>query len=171
MGIAGASSDSQGFATRSGLPGECFDALIEAAVYDPNPSFNRVFVESALNAFGRRRVQLALLDYLRTGTDQERAGSARAWYWSALPLRLLHLSAEMPANAEETAEAIWHESALREFIRNEHVDVRRCILPGLPLFPKAYPPELHTLIDTAVAIARSHPDEYIRHRVEIQIHH
>ncbi|MEU1454628.1 hypothetical protein [Streptomyces avermitilis] len=47
--------------------------------------------------------------------------------------------------------------------------MRRCVLPGLPLRKSIYPPELHALVDAAVAIARSHPDEYIRHRVEHQV--
>jgi hypothetical protein len=63
----------------------------------------------------------------------------------------------------------WNEAALREFVGNEDLDVRRCILPGLPLWPSAYPVELHPLVEEAVAIARSHPDEYLRHRVEHQI--
>jgi hypothetical protein len=29
--------------------------------------------------------------------------------------------------------------------------------------------ELHGLVARAISIARSHPDEYIRHRVEIQV--
>jgi hypothetical protein len=59
-----------------------FEPLVRAAVYDPNPSFNRQLVEPTLTAFGRRRVQLALLGYLRAGANQERAGAARAWYWT-----------------------------------------------------------------------------------------
>ena len=158
------------------MPDAAFDVLIKAAVYDPDPSFDRQFVEPALNAFGRRRVRSALLDYLRTGTNMERAGAARAWYWSALPLRLHNVRAENPnveSHAEPGDESVlvreWDETALREFVSNEHLDVRRCILPGLPLWRSAYPPELHDLVDTAVAIARSHPDEYIRHRVEHQV--
>ncbi|MGW5156942.1 hypothetical protein ACWEPN_15835 [Nonomuraea wenchangensis] len=153
-----------------------FDVLVKAAVYDPDPSFNRQFVEPALNAFGRRRVRSALLEHLRTGTDGERAGAARAWYWSALPLRLRHVRAETPgAESREEPDDLsvlmreWHQAALREFVTNEHLDVRRCILPGLPLWRSAYPPELHDLVDAAVSIARSHPDEYIRHRVEHQV--
>ncbi len=153
-----------------------FGALIKAAVHDPNPSFNRQFIEPALNAFGHWRVQSALLDYLRTGTDLERAGAARAWYWSALPLRLPQVRAESQGTehqAEPDDRSVvvreWYESALREFVRNEDLDVRRCILPGLPLRQSAFPPELHNLVEAAVAIARSHPDEYIRHRVEHQI--
>ncbi|NRQ37403.1 hypothetical protein HII36_37045 [Nonomuraea sp. NN258] len=158
------------------LSDAAFDVLIKAAVYDPDPSHNRQFVEPALNAFGRRRVRSALLDYLRTGTDGERAGAARAWYWSALPLRRHQVRAETP-NPESQAEPDdpsvlirdWNQATLQEFVHNEHLDVRRSIIPDLPLRRSAYPPELHDLVDAAVSIARSHPDEYIRHRVEHQV--
>ncbi|WP_455356210.1 hypothetical protein [Streptomyces sp. SYSU K217416] len=158
------------------LSEESFDALVKAAVYDPDSSFNRQFVEPALNAFGQGRVQAALLGYLRTGTDSERAGAARAWYWSALPLRMPLVRAENPgatgqAEPDDGSAVVaeWNEAALREFVSNEHLNVRRCILPGLSLRKSAYPPELHEVVDVAVAIARSHPDEYIRHRVEHQV--
>ncbi|MFE3873878.1 hypothetical protein ACFXPX_05670 [Kitasatospora sp. NPDC059146] len=150
---------------RSELPEEYFEPLLEAAVHDPNPSFNRRFVEPALIAFGQRRVRLALLDYLRTGTNPERAGAARAWYWTALTVRGgRHATADEGATVRDS----WNRAALREFVGNEDLDVRRCILPGLPLVPRAYPADLHTLVEAAVTIARSHPDEYIRHRAEVQ---
>ncbi|MET9452715.1 hypothetical protein [Streptomyces cinerochromogenes] len=60
---------------RAGLPEEFFAPLMAAAVHDPDPSFCRWFVEPALYAFGRRQVMTALLNYLRTGTDAERAGA------------------------------------------------------------------------------------------------
>ncbi|MEU6550569.1 hypothetical protein ABZ915_09805 [Streptomyces sp. NPDC046915] len=157
------------------LSDESFHALVKAAVHDPDPSLNRQFVEPALNAFGHVRVQTALLGYLRTGTDLERAGAARAWYWSALPPRMPLVRAENPGAGRPepddgpTVVAEWNETALREFVSNGHVDVRRCILPGMSLQKEAYPTELHDLVDQAVAIARSHPDEYIRHRVEHQV--
>ncbi|MGW4413046.1 hypothetical protein ACWEJ6_54500 [Nonomuraea sp. NPDC004702] len=158
------------------LPDSSFEILIKAAVYDPNPSLNRQFIEPALNAFGRWRVRAALLNYLLRGTDEERAGAARAWYWSALPLELHQVRAET-LTAEGRTEPDdpsvltrdWHQAALQEFVNNEHLDVRRCLLPGLPLWRSAYAPELHDLVDAAVSIARSHPDEYIRHRVEHQV--
>ncbi len=62
----------------------------------------------------------------------------------------------------------WRETALREFVMNEDLDVRRCIIPGLPLRAGRYPADLHELVQEAVRIARAHPDDYIRHRVEIQ---
>ena len=158
------------------LPEASFDTLIKAAVYDPDPSFNRWWMEPALNAFGRRRVCTALLAFLLSGTDLERAGAARAWYWTALPLRLPEVVAESPddgsqAESDDPAALAreWNAAALREFVTNEHLDVRRCLIPLLPLRESAYAPQLHNLVNTAVAIARSHPDEYIRHRVEVQI--
>jgi hypothetical protein len=60
----------------------------------------------------------------------------------------------------------WREAALREFVANADLDVRRCILPGLTLNPGDYPDGLRDLVAAAVTIARAHPDEYIRHRVE-----
>jgi hypothetical protein len=47
--------------------------------------------------------------------------------------------------------------------------VRRCILPGLPVSIERYRAGLHALVAEAKRIARTHPDEYLRHRVEIQI--
>ncbi|MEU9073901.1 hypothetical protein ACFYUY_11725 [Kitasatospora sp. NPDC004745] len=154
-------------AGRSDLPEEYFQALLEAAVHDPNPSFNRRFVEPALLAFGQRRVRLTLLGYLHTGTNAERAGAARAWYWTSLSVG----DARNRAAEDEgsTVRDAWYQAALREFVANEDLDVRRSILPGLPLVPRAYPAQLHALVETAVAIARSHPDEYIRHRAEVQV--
>ncbi|MDX6743909.1 hypothetical protein [Actinocorallia sp. A-T 12471] len=154
------------------LPESAFDALVRAAVHDPDPSRNRQFVEPALNAFGRRRVRAALLDYLRTGSDAERAGAVRAWYWTALPLKLPQVRAEQADPEPDDRSVLNREyarAALEEFVHNEHLDVRRCILPGLALSRSAYPEELHHLVDAATAIARAHPDDYIRHRIEIQI--
>nr|AJV88388.1 MfnP [Streptomyces drozdowiczii] len=71
---------------RASLPEEWFAPLMAAAVYDPDPSFCRWFVEPAAYAFGRRRVMAALVDYLQVGTDAERAGAVRAWYSAHVPL-------------------------------------------------------------------------------------
>ncbi|WP_225877258.1 hypothetical protein [Streptomyces resistomycificus] len=88
---------------RASLPEEFFAPLMAAAVYDPDPSFCRWFVEPALYAFGRRRVMTALLDYLRTGTDAERAGAERAWYCAHLPLRANRSPAYAPGGSRDPA--------------------------------------------------------------------
>ncbi|WIX88174.1 hypothetical protein [Amycolatopsis sp. DG1A-15b] len=43
------------------------------------------------------------------------------------------------------------------------------MLPGLTLDPARYPAELHPLVAEAVHLARTHPDGYLRHRVELQV--
>lgn len=158
------------------LPDQLFEPLLHTAVLDPDPSHNRLFVEAAVTVFGRRRVQSALIEYVRSGTDAERAGAARAWYWAQAPLRFRGGQTRVPtpeSKAESDAvadlRATWHEATLREFVANDDLDVRRCILPGLPLNPRHYPAELHDLVAQAVHIARTHPDEYLRHRVEHQV--
>lgn len=164
---------------QAGGSARLFEVLVRAAVLDPNPSFNRQFVEPAVAVFGRREVQAALIRYLRTGTDQERAGAARAWYWAQAGLvyrgqenyekgiATPESRAEYDAVADLRAE--WGEATLREFVANDDLDVRRCILPGLSLKPEKYPEELRGLVAEAVHIARTHPDEYLRHRVEHQV--
>ena len=158
------------------LPDQLFEPLLHTAVLDPDPSHNRLFVEAAVTVFGRRRVQSALIEYVRSGTDAERAGAARAWYWAQAPLRFRGGQTRVPtpeSKAESDAvadlRATWHEATLREFVANDDLDVRRCIFPGLPLNPRHYPAELHDLVAQAVHIARTHPDEYLRHRVEHQV--
>ncbi|GAA4107950.1 hypothetical protein [Streptomyces hundungensis] len=88
---------------RTHLPEDLFDPLMAAAVYDPDPSLCRWFVEPAVYAFGRRRVMAALLDYLRTGTGVERAGAERAWYCAHVPLRANRSPAYAPGGSRDPA--------------------------------------------------------------------
>jgi hypothetical protein len=157
------------------VPEEWFEPLIRAAVHEPDPSFNRQLVEPAVTAFGRRRVQLALIVYLDTGTAPEIAGAARAWYWTQVPLEYVGGSKTPTPESAAEYEAFsdlrqrYRHTALRRFVTEDDLDVRRCILPGLPLNPQLYPPDLHDLVTRAVQIARTSSDDYLRHRVEIQV--
>jgi hypothetical protein len=156
------------------VPEEWFDPLIRAAVHEPDPSFVRFLVEPALAAFGRRRVRLALLAYLETGTAADAAGVARAWYWTLVPLTYVGGSrfptTESVAEHEryEDLDRRYDEVALRRFVADEDLDVRRCLLPGLRLRPEAFPADMQDLVVRAIEIARTSDDEYLRHRVEIQ---
>jgi hypothetical protein len=58
---------------------------------------------------------------------------------------------------------------LREFVANPDLKVRRRIIPKLRLEPEAYPEELRALLPVAAEVALAHADEYIRHRVEVQL--
>lgn len=88
---------------RGSLPEEFFAPLMATAVDDPDPSFCRWFVEPAALRIRRRRVMTALLDYLRTGTDAERAGAKRAWYCAHLPLRADRSPAYAPGGSRDPA--------------------------------------------------------------------
>lgn len=61
---------------------EWFAPVLRAAVHEPDPSLNRQLVEPLVAAYGHRRVQLALIAYLETGSVPDAAGAARAWYWT-----------------------------------------------------------------------------------------
>ena len=166
---------------RETLPEEFFEALVRAAVHDRDPSLNATFIKPATAAFGCLRVREALLGYLRAGVNAERAGAARASYWASASWRWKRASGqsgrgwwahERPRDPDGSLASLqreWREAILREFVANDDVDVRRSILPGLPLSAAHYPGGLHDLVARAISIARCHPDEYIRHRVEIQV--
>ncbi|MFF8443200.1 hypothetical protein ACF07U_20335 [Streptomyces californicus] len=154
---------------RASPPEEWFAPLMAAAVYDPDPSFCRWFVEPAVYAFGRRRVMAALVDYLRTGTDTERAGAMRAWYCAHVPLHADRSPAYGPGGVRDPAldetqdiRAVWLETSLRVFA--ESTDPQTChrALLGLPASRSAYPPSLRGLLESTLASARAHSDPYIR---------
>ncbi|OHV35382.1 hypothetical protein BCD49_05065 [Pseudofrankia sp. EUN1h] len=158
------------------LPEQFFEALVRAGVYEPDPSFNAQFIRPAVENFGRRRVQTALLGFLRGGTNAERAGAVRAWYWTCMPWRhKAHAVGIMePVDPAEWASladlrAAWREAILREFVSNEDLAVRRFVLRELTLRNEDYyPADLRVLIGEAIRIGRTHTDEHIRHWFEIQ---
>jgi hypothetical protein len=151
------------------LPEAYFTPLMRLAVYEPDPGLNREFIEPALRAFGYRRVQEALLDYLEQGMLREKAGAARACYWAWLPIVL----SPNPGYEEFRRicdEGLWARRdilLLKTFVENEDLDVRRSIISHLSLRPSDYPEAYRPLIPTAIHLARTHPDESIRRKVEI----
>lgn len=161
------------------LPEILFAPMIRAAVYEINPSLNRFFVECASN-LGKRRVNEALLDYVEFGTDFEKAGAANALYWSHIGLRFQgfppeytkeYATPESQAEYEEFADIRIRKQALflKEFVASTNVSVQQSIIPDLNLDPSAYPEDLKPLVNKAIEIAKTHSDEYIRHRVEVQL--
>ncbi|MBV9691106.1 MAG: hypothetical protein JO202_15520 [Ktedonobacteraceae bacterium] len=145
------------------LPEVFFAPLMRIAVYEANPSFNRSFIEPCLRAFGYRRVLEALLLYLERGTNREKAGAGRAFYWARLP--------SQKRRDEELAELdkVIATTMLKEFVKSDNLDVERSLIPQLFLKPSHYLQEGKRLIPLAIHKARHHPDEYIRHRIEIQL--
>ena len=140
-----------------------------AAVYDPDPSFCRWFVEPAVYVFGRRRVCAALVEYLRTGSDLERVGAIRAWYSAGVPLR----EGRSPAYAVGTTRDpaldmsqdivdAWRQVSM-ELLRDlPDLQIRYALLWWLPPSPDAYPPHLHELFEGTIEAARADPDPHAR---------
>lgn len=154
---------------------EWFEPLMRAAVFDPDPDLNRLLVRPAVQIFGHRRVKAELLRVLRDGTKAERAGAARAWYAAGVQLRYPPGATSPTAESQALLDSVadldedWQHTALEVFVTDEDLDTRRCILALLDLRPEHCPPSLHDRVQQAIHIARTHDDEYLRHRVEIQI--
>ncbi|MFJ9118031.1 hypothetical protein ACIRJO_21040 [Streptomyces sp. NPDC102394] len=154
---------------RAHLPDEMFVPLMAAAVHDPDPSFCGWFVEPALYCFGRRRVLEALVAYLRTGTDLERAGATQAWYWAHMPLRAHRSPACAPDGTRDPAidcsrdaEDAWLEVSMQVLAEATDVGVRNRLFRMLPISREAYPPGLRDLFERSLSAARTDPDEDIR---------
>ncbi|MCF2530895.1 hypothetical protein [Yinghuangia soli] len=154
---------------RASLPEELFAPLMAASVYDPDPSFCLWFVEPAVYAFGRRRVAEALLDYLRDGTDAERAGAERAWYWTHAPLRRGRSAAYESGTVRDPAldrlgdiADAWLEASLRVLVETADLQLIWRLARSLPDSRSAYPPALRELLETTIASARVHSDPYIK---------
>jgi hypothetical protein len=154
--------------------------MLDAGIDEVDPSWNRYFIEPCMNAFGPRRVNEYLLDVLESGTDSRKAGAASALYWAHVPLvfpggALSHdiEFATPESRAElESLQDVWerkHCLLLETFVANSSLDVRRSIIPGLDLDPLAYPESHRPLVSQAIELARHHEDDYIRHRVEVQL--
>jgi hypothetical protein len=159
---------------------DLFLPMIRAAIYEIDPSFNQYFVKPCIRTYGHRRVNEALLEFFEKGSDFEKAGAANALYWARLGFAF---QGRVPAYTREyaTPESVAAYDALADiwvrrgclfletFVENQDLHVRRSIIPALRLDVSHYPDELGPLVATAIHIARNHEDEYIRHRVEVQL--
>lgn len=117
---------------------------------------------------GRRRVLRSLLDVFARGTNREKYGVGGAVYWCSMPREHMswpHWTRRVfrPAPDEPIDDLLqaYEDRALEEFVRNPALDVRRALVPVLPRAAR----RAHSLGEQAIAIAREHPDEYVRQRV------
>jgi hypothetical protein len=138
------------------IPEWLFILMLRAAVYERDPSFNRLFILPCLRCFGPRRVNEELLKYLESGTDLEKGGAASAFYWS------LQRSDDVPEEDIEDLRTRIRHGFLTEFVANEDADVRLQILPFLRLDPQFYPEELQMTLSQAIKLYRDYPDKYKR---------
>ncbi len=172
----------------TGLSDNLFNPLMDAAIDEVNPSLNRAFIDPCLVNFGPRRVNEFLLDVLETGTPFEQAGAVNAMYWAQIPLsfKMKNVDLEADPDSQFTLEQateesrkkvlaladIWkrkHLLLLEHFVKSKSVEVQQSIIPSLDLNVKNYPESHKSLVHEAINIAHSHPDDYIRHRVGVQL--
>jgi hypothetical protein len=120
------------------------------------------------------------LDIVEGQGNAEVAGAVAALYWANMrisfpgeaPQYTLEYATPESREAYLALDDVWRrkrETYLRIFVANENVNVRRQIIPSLKLDESLYPEELKPLVSQAIDLARSHEDEYIRHRVEVQL--
>lgn len=162
------------------VPKRIFSAFIRAAICESNPSLNKYFVKPCIASYGHRKVNEALLEFVENGTAFEIAGAVAALYWANMSIQF---SGNVPEYTLEYATAdsrkaylelndVWDRKRrlyLQIFVTNEDLQVRRQIIPSLALKESAYPDDLKPLVAQAIDIARQHSDDYIRHRVEVQL--
>jgi hypothetical protein len=154
--------------------------LLDAGVDELNPSFNNLFVEPCMRVFGARRVNEYLLRVVESGTDFQKAGALNASYWARVGLSfdggcrdfsIEHATPESRAAYESLSDVWqrWKHLVLETFVSNPDLDVRRSAIPHIDLDETSYDWTYRPLVAQAIAIARSHPDDYIRHRLEVQL--
>lgn len=151
---------------RPPLPEEVCEPLLRAAVYEPDPSHTQRHIRPALAAFGRRRVQTRLLEYLRTGTNYELAGAANAWYCSWL--RVAGCDDDDDQGVDPRHE--FQETSLRVFLANEDPRARRRIISLLNLRPHENPPHLRHLVTEVLRVAHAHPDDTLVNQIRTAPH-
>ncbi|WP_431727359.1 hypothetical protein [Verrucosispora sp. TAA-831] len=132
-------------------PEELFEPLMRAAVYEPDPSHTQRHIRPALAAFGRRRVQTRLLEYLRTGTTYEIIGAADAWYCSYLRVA----GSEVEDDPCTDLRRDFQETGLRIYLANDDPAVRHHLISLLNLRADKNPPELRPLVAKVLRVAHS----------------
>jgi len=95
--------------------------------------------------------------------------SARAWYWTWRGVKTSTPEGAAEYQALSDLRERVRYTALRRFLTDDDLDMRRCILPGLTLNPQMCPSQMRDQVAQAVQLARTSTDDYLRHRVEIQI--
>jgi hypothetical protein len=133
--------------------------MLRAAIEEPDPSYNRKFIEPCVRTFGRARVVEPLLRIVEEGSPCEKGRAASALYW-AMALDDGDLG---------SLGARFRGSLLRAFVETDDLDARRRILPQLRLAADTWTDEERPLVAKAIEIARTSGDPYLKHRVEVQL--
>lgn len=160
------------FATEH-VPDALFSEVVLAGVHTLNPSFNKHFIWPCTLVHGRRRVVAELIGICQSGSDLEKAGAARALYWGSAARERIYWPHHQhytryqgdPDAPVDDLLADFEEWALAEFIRNDDLDLRRALVSHVPAGLRRFP----DLARSAIEIARSHPDPFIRDRLRADL--
>ncbi|WP_437606455.1 hypothetical protein WMF20_36625 [Sorangium sp. So ce834] len=159
------------FATET-VPAPIFPDAVRAAVDTDDPSFNQQFAWACTIVHGRRPVFDELLKICESGSNREKYGVAGVVYWCAIPrehIRWPHLrytSRQLPPDEPiDDLLARFEDWAVAEFVRNPDLDVRRSLVHYITRGKERHP----DLTDAAIASAREHEDDYVRHRIRADL--
>jgi len=141
-------------------PRRIADRLFRAGVLEKDPSANRWLIEPAVAVLGGPAALERLLGYLRDGSYEEKAGAASALYWVR--------PRETDSGYAELLVSVRNEM-LRQFVSCPDLTVLRRIVPMLSMNPAHYSKDVAPLLKTAIAKARRHADDYVRHRIAVQL--
>jgi hypothetical protein len=145
------------------IPESLFLPVMDAAINEIDPSNNKYFVEPCMKTFGPRRVNEYLLEVVSKEENHRKAGAVNALYWAGVLLRNL---------SYEDLSDLWMRKRilfLETFVLNSDVDIQRSLISKLNVNSMDYPKSHQHMVTEAISIARESKDEYIRHRIEVQL--
>ena len=138
------------------VPRRLLSSMVQAAIKVECPSTNRNFIEPCVRSLGALRPLKALRRTMEERSVVKQTGAVDALYWVN----------SNPKNEDIAGErAALRQNMIRLFLETGFVPLQRSIISKL----EPISGEVETLFEQVVATARSHEDEYIRHRIEIQI--
>ncbi len=157
------------------VPEALWEPLLDAAVDEPDPSFNRAFVEPCLDSAGARWVMERLLGIIEHGSNVRKRGAFNAWYWAAPGLSFIGWKPGATVDdATGESRAAWlavtdlraryREAALREFVTNDDLDLRRVTARLIPNSRTGFRRSSNRCGRKRSSIGSTHPDGFIRHQ-------
>ena len=132
--------------------------LLRAAMVEENPSLNKAFVRPLRTVLSGGEA-LRILMELADSDSSLVGGAARAAYWSPYLKRSNDRSAYVDFNS-------WR---LRRFVEEHDAFTLRSLLAGLSFAEGDLSADALPLRGAAISKARSHQDEYVGHRITIQL--
>ncbi len=138
------------------VPRRLLSSMVQAAIEVECPSTNRQFIEPCVRSLGALDLLKVIRETMEEGSVSEQAGAVDALYW-------VNSNPKNEDLADERASL--RQNMIRLFLETDFLPLQRSIISKL----EPISGEVEPLFTQVVATARSHEDEYIRQRVEIQV--